>query len=76
MATILSVAATTLVVAFILRRSAARRKRMGYGPTLEEQDGDDNYCLGIRSLDRIENSSEGSDRFYSPRLPYPTAASI
>jgi hypothetical protein len=76
MAVVLSLAAVILVAAIILRRSAARRKHMGYGPTYEEQYG--NECLGITSLDRMEHSSDSSDTYYSPRIPFPgtSAASI
>jgi hypothetical protein len=73
MAVILSVAAVTLVVAIILRQGAKRRRHFAYGPTMEEIYGE-SHCLGIRSLEQMEHSSD-YDTHYTESI-YPNAASF
>ena len=74
MAVVLSVAAVTLVVAIILRQGTKRRRQFGYGPTMEEA-YDESHCLGIQSLERMEQSSD-YDTHYTPDSAYPQAASF
>jgi hypothetical protein len=73
MAVVLSAAGVTLLVGIILRRGSIRRNHFGYAPTLEETY--DNQCLGIQSLERMENSSDQGTH-HTLRSPNPTVASF